>query len=421
MDRDDPQLISTLILLLVLVLIAFRQVGGIRLKIWQIMTGGAIAAVTLGEISPLDAIRSINADVMIFLAGMFVVGEAMRQSGYLFYLTNRLFGRADSTDKLLIMLLFGMGMLSAFLMNDTIAIIGTPVVLYLSRLHRVAPALMLLSLAFAVTIGSAMSPIGNPQNLLIAIDGGLDNPFADFFGNLFIPTCINLFIVYLLMKAFYRNEFRRLDLIHVSCSLSDEHLARVCRISLVTIVVLILLKIVAVMWGAGESFRLTYIAVAAALPVITLSNRRWEMLRGIDWETLIFFASMFVLMEAVWRSGFIQESLSLESDGIASVSMVLGLSVTLSQLVSNVPFVALYLPVLDQIGATAQTMVALAAGSTIAGNLSVLGAASNVIIIQNAEKDGATITFLEFVKAGIPLTAANLAVYWLFLEIWPAL
>lgn len=421
MAQDDLQLISVLILVLVLVLIAFRQVGGVRLKIWQIMSGGAIAVVALGEIPPADAIRSINADVMVFLAGMFIVGEAMRQSGYLFHLTNRLFGRADSTDKLLIMLLFGMGMLSAFLMNDTIAIIGTPVVLYLSRVHRVAPGLMLLSLAFAVTIGSAMSPIGNPQNLLIAIEGGLDNPFADFFGNLFIPTCINLFIVYLLMKAFYRNEFRRLDLIHVGDALRDEHLARVCRISLALIVILILLKIGAVIWGAGESFRLTYIAVAAALPVIILSNRRWEILKGIDWETLMFFASMFVLMEAVWRSGFIQESLNLDSDDIASIPMVLGLSVTLSQVVSNVPFVALYLPVLNQIGATAQAMVALAAGSTIAGNLSILGAASNVIIIQNAEKDGATITFMEFIKAGIPLTAANLAVYWLFLEIQPAL
>lgn len=414
-------MISLLILILVLVLIAFRQVGGIRLKIWQIMTGGAIAVVALGEISPVDAIRSINVDVMIFLAGMFVVGEAMRQSGYLFHLTNRLFGRADSTDELLIMLLFGMGMLSAFLMNDTIAIIGTPVVLYLSRVHRVAPGLMLLSLAFAVTIGSAMSPIGNPQNLLIAIDGGLENPFADFFGNLFIPTCINLFIVYLLMKAFYRNEFRRLDQIHVNDALRDEHLARACRISLSMIVILIVLKMGAVIWGIGESFRLTYIAVAAALPVILLSNRRWEILRGIDWETLIFFASMFVLMEAVWRSGFIQGSLNLDSSEIASIPMVLGLSVTLSQLVSNVPFVALYLPVLNQIGATAQAMVALAAGSTIAGNLSILGAASNVIIIQNAEKDGATITFVEFIKAGIPLTAANLAVYWLFLEIQPPL
>ncbi|HOK59188.1 MAG TPA: anion transporter [Methanothrix sp.] len=413
-------MISPLILILVLVLIAFRQVGGLRLKIWQIMTGGAIAVVALGEISPVDAIRSINADVMVFLAGMFVVGEAMRQSGYLFQLTHRLFGRADSTDKLLIMLLFGMGMLSAFLMNDTMAIIGTPVVLYLSRVHRVAPGLMLLSLAFAVTIGSAMSPIGNPQNLLIAIDGGLENPFVDFFGNLFVPTCINLFIVYILMRAFYRKEFRRLDLIHVNDALRDEHLARLCRISLAVIVLLILLKIGAVIWGAGDSFRLTYIAVAAALPIL-LSNRRWEILRGIDWETLMFFASMFVLMEAVWRSGFIQGSLNLESDEIASIPMVLGLSVTLSQLVSNVPFVALYLPVLNQIGATAQAMVALAAGSTIAGNLSILGAASNVIIIQNAEKDGATITFMEFIRAGIPLTAANLAVYWLFLEIQPAL
>ncbi|MGB9903003.1 MAG: anion transporter [Methanothrix sp.] len=413
-------MISPLILILVLVLIAFRQVGGLRLKIWQIMTGGAIAVVALGEISPVDAIRSINADVMVFLAGMFVVGEAMRQSGYLFQLTHRLFGRADSTDKLLIMLLFGMGMLSAFLMNDTMAIIGTPVVLYLSRVHRVAPGLMLLSLAFAVTIGSAMSPIGNPQNLLIAIDGGLENPFVDFFGNLFVPTCINLFIVYLMMRAFYRKEFRRLDLIHVNDALSDEHLARLCRISLAVIVLLILLKIGAVIWGAGDSFRLTYIAVAAALPIL-MSNRRWEILRGIDWETLMFFASMFVLMEAVWRSGFIQGSLNLESDEIASIPMVLGLSVTLSQLVSNVPFVALYLPVLNQIGATAQAMVALAAGSTIAGNLSILGAASNVIIIQNAEKDGATITFMEFIRAGIPLTAANLAVYWLFLEIQPAL
>ncbi|MDH7596680.1 MAG: anion transporter [Methanothrix sp.] len=413
-------MISPLILILVLVLIALRQVGGLRLKIWQIMTGGAVAVVALGEISPVDAMRSINADVMVFLAGMFIVGEAMRRSGYLFHLTNRLFGRAESTDKLLIMLLFGMGMLSAFLMNDTIAIIGTPVVLYLSRVHRVAPGLMLLSLAFAVTIGSAMSPIGNPQNLLIAIDGGLENPFVDFFGNLFIPTCINLFIVYLLLRAFYRKEFRRLDLIPVNDALRDVHLARLCRISLAMIVVLILLKVVAVIWGAGESFRLTYIAVAAAIPIL-LSNRRWEILRGIDWETLIFFASMFVLMEAVWRSGFIQGSLNLGSDEIASIPMVLGLSVTLSQLVSNVPFVALYLPVLNQIGATAQAMVALAAGSTIAGNLSILGAASNVIIIQNAEKDGATITFMEFIRAGIPLTAANLAVYWLFLEIQPAL
>jgi Na+/H+ antiporter NhaD/arsenite permease-like protein len=78
--------------------------------------------------------------------------------------------------------------------------------------------------------------------------------------------------------------------------------------------------------------------------------------------------------------------------------------------------VALYLPVLSELGAATRGMMALAVGSTIAGNLSILGAASNVIIIQNAEKKaGETLTFWEFVRVGIPMTAVNAVVYWSFL------
>jgi Na+/H+ antiporter NhaD/arsenite permease-like protein len=94
-------------------------------------------------------------------------------------------------------------------------------------------------------------------------------------------------------------------------------------------------------------------------------------------------------------------------------------SVVLSQFLSNVPLVALYLPILTQLGVSVEGMMALAAGSTIAGNLTILGAASNVIIIQNAEKRGGTaFTFLEFVRIGVPLTIINVAVYWLFLMIF---
>jgi Na+/H+ antiporter NhaD/arsenite permease-like protein len=83
--------------------------------------------------------------------------------------------------------------------------------------------------------------------------------------------------------------------------------------------------------------------------------------------------------------------------------------------------VALYLPVLMHAGATTKGLMALAAGSTIAGNLTILGAASNVIIIQNAEKKGKqTLTFWEFVRVGVPLTAINVAVYALFFLLFPA-
>jgi len=94
----------------------------------------------------------------------------------------------------------------------------------------------------------------------------------------------------------------------------------------------------------------------------------------------------------------------------------MGVSIILSQFISNVPMVALYLPVVKHLGVNARELMALAAGSTIAGNLSILGAASNVIILQNAEqKAGETVPFIEFVKIGVPLTAVNMLVYWLFL------
>jgi Na+/H+ antiporter NhaD/arsenite permease-like protein len=104
---------------------------------------------------------------------------------------------------------------------------------------------------------------------------------------------------------------------------------------------------------------------------------------------------------------------------ITSVIAILFVGTLLSQLVSNVPLVALYLPMLTNAGATTKELMALAAGSTIAGNLFILGAASNVIIIQNAErKFGETITFLDFAKIGVILTVINLFVYWLFLTVF---
>jgi len=162
-------------------------------------------------------------------------------------------------------------------------------------------------------------------------------------------------------------------------------------------------------------FRLTYIAIVSALPIIIFSNKRFDVIKNINWHTLIFFAAMFVLMESVWETGFFQSIINGLS--ITSIPIVLTISVILSQFISNVPLVALYLPMLMHTGATTRSLMALAAGSTIAGNLFILGAASNVIIIQNAEKKGQTLTFVEFAKIGIPLTIINIFVYWIFLSL----
>lgn len=405
--------ISTIALALVLLLIAIRQLGEFKLQIWQIMLLGALLVLLSGEISPVDAASAINPDVMIFLAGMFVIGEAMRESGYLFHLFNRIFCRAKNLDQLLLLILFAMGFLSALLMNDTLAIIGTPLMLYLAQALRISPKLLLLTLAFAVTTGSAMSPIGNPQNLLIAINGSLTNPFLVFFQYLFIPTVANLVLAYLILRLFYKSQFQHTAIEIPKECISDPTLANISRISIILLLILILAKVLAVTVQSSQHFSLTYIAIFSALPVILFSSRRWEIMKHIDWCTLVFFAAMFVLMDSVWRSGFFQSMMEESSLGFGSIPVILALSVFLSQIISNVPFVALFQPLL--INPSAQDLMALAAGSTIAGNLFILGAASNVIIIQNAEKSGETLTFLDFARVGVPLTALNVFVYWIFL------
>ena len=136
------------------------------------------------------------------------------------------------------------------------------------------------------------------------------------------------------------------------------------------------------------------------------------MVRNIDWQTLAFFVAMFVLMASVWRPGVFQSLIDGSNTDVSAVPLILTLSVILSQLVSNVPFVALYLPLLSE--ASVKGMMALAEGSTIAGIFSFSGP-SNVIIIQNTEKENETLTFFDFARVGVPLTILDMLVYMIFL------
>jgi Na+/H+ antiporter NhaD/arsenite permease-like protein len=254
---------------------------------------------------------------------------------------------------------------------------------------------------------------------LIAVNGIRNNAFVEFFRWLFIPTVLNMYIAFWFLKHYYPGDFHDAELTHSQEPIRNHDLALLARISLNIILILVGLKIALFSIGSRFDFRLTYIALVAALPILVGSPRRFRILRRIDWQTLIFFAAMFVLMESVWLSGFVQRLLQEWKLDIVSVPAILSTSVLLSQLVSNVPLVALFQPMLSHAGASIKELIALAAGSTIAGNLFILGAASNVIVIQNAEKKAhQTITFWEFARIGIPLTLIQTVVYWLAFELF---
>ncbi len=406
------------VLAAVFLLTAVRQVRWIRLEIWQIMTGGALAVLLSGSIGPMQAIESINPDVMIFLFGMFTLGEALIESGYLYTASHGIFKGARSVDSLVLRVLFATAFLSAFLMNDTIAIVGTPLMLSFAARHNISSKLLLLTLCFAVTLGSVASPIGNPQNLLVALGGAVPAPFLTFIRYLAVPTVLNLFIAYLILKALYSKEFHSTELEHSRPAVRDSALATLSRSSLYFVFAAVALKAGLVLFGAGLDFRLTYVAAAGAAPVLLFSPKRWKILKNIDWRTLVFFAALFILVRSVWECGALQAVLARLDGRLDSTGFVIASSVLASQLLSNVPFVAVFLPVLTQSGAGVRALMALAAGATVAGNLFILGAASNVIVIQGAEKRGASLGFLEFARAGVPLTLVNALVYWAYLIVF---
>jgi Na+/H+ antiporter NhaD/arsenite permease-like protein len=182
----------------------------------------------------------------------------------------------------------------------------------------------------------------------------------------------------------------------------------------VIILGLVIVNIVTSFTSGRIVVSLPLISVCAAAPILIFSHHRFDILKNIDWCTLVFFGAMFVLMASVWQTGLLQSLVS--GPTLASVPMILLAGVLVSQFISNVPFVALFTPLIMGAGGAIPQLMALAAGSTIAGNLTILGAASNVIIIQNAEKQGETITFAEFLKVGVLLTAIQLMVYWIFLS-----
>src|SRR3989339_481739 len=252
-------IIPIIILAIVFTLIAVRQIGNIKLQIWQIMLFGAIA----------------------------------------------------------------------LLMNDTLAIIGTPMVLLLAKKHDMNPKALLIALAFAITIGSVLSPIGNPQNFLIATQGNIDSPFVTFLKYLFLPTIINLFFAFLLIKLFYKEQFNKSSLNHSSETIKDSNLAYLSKISLGLLLILILIKIIVAFLNIPIDFKLVYITLISALPILIFSQKRILIIKKVDWHTLIFFASMFVLMECVWNTGFFQLIIANLNINILSIPMILAVSVIL--------------------------------------------------------------------------------------------
>lgn len=410
-------MVALIILVLMLLALPLLHRLPIKVSIGQLFALGAIAMIACGGISMTDAYRSINLTVMVYLIGVFLLAQALEQSHYLSVLACRLLVVVQSGYHLLALLIFLMGVSSAFLMNDTVAIIGAPLVIALCRHRHDLAQVLLLALAYSVTIGGVMSPIGSPQNLLIALNLPKENAFSIFLSHLGVPTILNLILLYCFIAIIFRRVLAKpLQWPEMLVSLRDPRLASLSQSGLIIFFLLLLIKVLLDSFGYADHLSFDRIAILSALPVVLLSPQRWRVIRNLDWDTLLFFVALFVVAQGMWQGQMLQRMIDYWHWPIGHSSVIVGLSLLGSQLISNVPWVALYLSMLNHLGAPVVAYLALAVGSTLAGNLFIIGAASNVIVMQKAKKHGLLLSVGQFSMIGVPLSLFNLLLYMIFLK-----
>src|SRR5713101_4186767 len=360
------------------------------------MLGGALMLV-LGVLTPTEALLAINLDVILLLVGMMLLVSGLEICGFFDLVSSRIAVRAKNQATFLAWLMVATAALSALVLNDTIALLVTPVVVRSTRALRVNPLPYLVAVAIAANVRSVATEVGNPQNAFVAIRSGIP----------FLP-----FTAYLLPLTIVWLAFRK-DLAVPLTPISSVEPVRLQRTGL-AVTLGVTVGVAVAFFASPTPAWLPLVALAGGsfvlffLPFFAKTTAR-TLIAKVDWSIILFFVGLFIVLEGVRVSGLsaaIQGGFTASVDGQSGgLAWLVGLSALLSNLISNVPAVLLLAEVVPH-GST-QLWLALAASSTLAGNATILGAACNVIVVQAASRDGVTVSMKDFVKAGIPVTAAT--------------
>ncbi len=375
---------------------------------------GAIAMILFGVLDLGEAVRAIDYNTIALLLGMMIIISTLQLDGFFSLIAEKTLSWSKTPFRLLIIITFVTGVASAFLVNDAVVLLFTPVIIAICRASRINPVPYLIAEILSSNIGSAMTITGNPQNMLIGITSGID--YATFFFRLLPVSLLGMAMTVFVVKWFYRSHFRNGTVITAD-SRQFEYKYGSMKFSVPVFLGVVLFFFL----GKLLSLSIPVIALAGAALILLFGKvKPSRVIKNVDWVLLLFFSSLFIVVEGAVKAGlmdFLIHSQVLTED-MNGVVRLHGLSLLMSQIVSNVPYTVMMLPVLKPLPGDILWLT-LASASTLAGNATIIGAMANLIVIESAEKEGVKIGFWEFFKTGIVATLLSflisIGVLWLLL------
>jgi len=402
---SSPPLLPLLLFVLTYLGLALGRIPGLALDRTGFAILGAVGFLATGSISVEEAKAAVDAPTLVVLFGMMLLSAQYRLSGLYSVIGGRL-ARTRSPRRLLLGTIVISALLAAVLTNDVVCFALTPVLAGALIASGRDPLPYLLALACATNIGSALTPIGNPQNILIA--QMLRLPFLPFVLACAVPVVLSLGVLYGLLVRRVRRETAAAVAAPVDAVPLDRREAAKAILLTVAAVALFLSPIPAA---------LTALGVAG----VVLTSRRMytrDMLALVDWHLLAMFVGLFVVVRGFEVSGWTaaaRDALAGAGADLGHPSVLVGVVSVLGNLMGNVPAVMLLLPFVDRQPATGY---ALALASTFAGNAVLVGSIANLIVAEQAERLGIRFGFRQHLRTGLPVTLISLALAAAAMAFW---
>ena len=391
--------------------LAVGRLPGLRTDRPGVALAGAAAVLATGLLSFEQAVAAIDFATLGLLLGMMLVVAYLRRGGFFDQLAGRALAKVGTPAGLLAVTMGLSAVLSALLVNDVACLALTPLVLGLARRMGTDARPHLIGLAVASNVGSVATLTGNPQNMIV---GGLSHvSYLRFAAKLAPVALLSLAVAYAVTWLAFRAALRA-KLTPPAAAPASRPTPRKQRAVLAKGVAVTALAVA----GFVAGFPMASVALAAAGLLLLDRVTPAKLYRAVDWPLLVMFAGLFVVVHA-----FEVHALSrVGTDTWATlrdhpVDALGGASAVLSNVVSNVPAVLLFKPVIAAMPPEVQeaAWLALAMSSTLAGNLTVLGSVANLIVVENARKGGVTVTLADYCRVGVPVTLLTLmiGVVWL--------
>jgi len=376
---------------------------------------GGFVIIVLGVVDQTLAFSAIDWNVIFFLIGMMLTISVMRETGMFMYIAIKTAKIAKGSPlKIMAMMFVATAVISAILGSVTTIMILVPIVLLIADELKITPAPFIITMVVASNMGGASTMIGDPPNILIA--SATKYTFIDFFLNLTPAIVIvmigSLGLIWLLYRGkMYVSNERRAKIMEYN----DKNLITKPKLLWITLGV-VGLMLLAFIFQKPLHLENATIAMAAGLILVFIGSRKKVetiILNDIDWITIFFFIGLFMIVEGLVHTGFIdllaQGVMSITNGEPKTTSMViLWLSGILSAWIDNIPFVAAMIPMIKSIGLQMQNAAqiqplwwALSLGTCLGGNGTLVGASANIVAVGIANRNGYKISFMDYTKIGL--------------------